>query len=261
MSAHAMPRPARWHALVLPAAIALAWIVLAQSGQVKPQVFVPVGKIGQAFVDSVASGALPAALGATLLRALGGFVLGAVAGLGVGLLLAVSGGARRLFGPTFNGAQQIALFAWIPLLSAWLGTGELMKVTLIALGSFFPVLLNVEAGCRTVSAGYREIGRVLELTRGEQLLRIIVPAALPQIASGLEIGFASAWLGTVGTEYLVGSGYVNGLGDGLGVFLAAAREFGQMDRVIVGIVVLALTGLALDRLVVLTCRKLMPWQT
>ena len=98
-------------------------------------------------------------------------------GLIAGAGLALNGGARRLFSPTFNGAQPIALFAWIPLLSAWLGTGEIMKLALIALGAFFPMLLSAQAGCGGVPQSYLEVGRLLELAPSTRLFRIVLPAA------------------------------------------------------------------------------------
>jgi sulfonate transport system permease protein len=108
--------------------------------------------------------------------------------------------------------RQIALFAWIPLLTAWAGNGEASKLCLIALAAFFPVA------------------------------RIVLPAAAPTIAAGLRIALAAAWIGTIGAEYMIENGR------GLGMLLEAAREASRMDEVVIGIAVLALTGLALDRL-------------
>jgi sulfonate transport system permease protein len=249
-----------WRGLVLPALLMATWAAVRHLGWGDAQIFVSPSAVWREFLGTLASGALPSAIGATTLRAFAGFVLGAGLGLIAGAGLALNGGARRLFSPTFNGAQPIALFAWIPLLSAWLGTGEIMKLALIALGAFFPMLLSAQAGCGGVPQSYLEVGRLLELAPSTRLFRIVLPAAAPALASGLEVAFATAWLGTVGTEYLVGSGYVNGLGDGIGGFLATAREYGRMDRVIVGILALALTGLFLDRVIVRLCGRLMPWR-
>jgi sulfonate transport system permease protein len=107
---------------------------------------------------------------------------------------------------------------------------------------------------------YREVGQLLELSRREEILRIIVPAAAPSILSGLELGLALAWIGTIGSEYLIGTGYMNATANGLGVFLAAAREYARMDLVIVGVVALALTGLVLNHLMVRLVRKAVSWR-
>jgi sulfonate transport system permease protein len=135
-----------------------------------------------------------------------------------------------------------------------------MKIVLIGLAAFFPVALSVEAGCRLVPRPYREVGQLLELSRREEILRIIAPAAAPSILSGLELGLALAWIGTIGSEYLIGTGYMNATANGLGVFLAAAREYARMDLVIVGVVALALTGLVLNHLMVRLVRKAVSWR-
>ncbi|MCB4771222.1 ABC transporter permease [Ancylobacter sp. Lp-2] len=248
-----------WRGALLPIALIAIWAAISAAGLVNPELFSPPQVVLHTAIEDFASGAVPFALAATLLRALIGSAIGISAGFLVGTLLGLSGIARRIGDPTINSARQIALFAWIPLLSAWFGNGELMKITLIALGAFFPMALAAEAGCRNVPVPYREIGRVLELDRLTTLRRIVLPAATPALLAGLELSLNIAWLGTFGAEYLIGTGYINGMGDGLGAYLAAAREFARMDRVIVGVVSLAVVGLALDRAVVLLSRRALPW--
>ena len=265
MSAPPMARPTPWtdraRGAVIPLGLLAAWVAAGETGLGNPQIFLPLSTIAAAAAESVADGGVTSAVFATIVRALTGFVLGAGLGLLIGVPLGLSARARGLVSPSLNAARQVALFAWIPLLSAWLGTGETMKIALIALGAFFPMLLNAEAGCRQVPQPYREVGRLAELGRLARIRWIILPAAAPVIVSGLEMALATAWLGTIGAEYLIGTGYVNGAGDGLGVFLAASREYGRMDLVITGIVALAVTGFALDRVIVFISRSLSSWQT
>lgn len=262
MSAEAsIARSGRWRGFVLPGVLVLAWAIAGTLGIGNPALLVPIGSVLQAGYDMIASGELPGAIGATVLRALVGWGIGSLLGFAFGMLLGLSGWGRRIVAPTLHGARQIALFAWIPLLSAWLGNGETMKTALIALSAFFPVLLNVEAGCRDVPLPYREVGRLLGFDRLSEIVLIILPAATPTIVSGLELAFAIAWIGTIGAEYLIGTGYMNASADGIGGFLAAARENARMDLVVVGILALAVTGFALDRAVVLTSRKALAWRT
>jgi sulfonate transport system permease protein len=222
-------------------------------------VFVPVGSVIGATFEAVASGDLPAAIGATLTRACIGWGVGSVLGFSFGLLVGLSVLGRRLMSPLLNGSRQIALFAWIPLLSAWLGNGEAMKIALIALSAFFPVVLHVEAGCRDVPVPFREVGRLFAFDRFTETVFVILPAAAPTIISGLELAFAIAWIGTIGAEYLIGTGYMNASPDGIGAFLAGARENARMDLVIVGILSLGLIGFVLDRAVVLASKKAIAW--
>jgi sulfonate transport system permease protein len=248
-----------WRPLALPLFLLVFWATLGAAGAGNPNLLVPPLAVLKAGIESIASGALPGAVGATLARTLAGWSIGVVFGLALGILLGQSRLAGRLIDPTIDSTRQIALFAWIPLLSAWLGNGEGLKITLIALGALFPIVLATEAGCRGVPAPYLEIGRVLELDRRTQLRRIVLPAAAPSILSGLELSLNIAWLGTIGAEYLIGTGYINGMGDGIGAYLASAREYARMDQVLIGVVTLALTGLALDRSVVFLFRKALPW--
>ncbi len=128
--------------------------------------------------------------------------------------------------------RQVALFAWIPLLTAWFGNGNTAEVILISLAAFFPAALNTEAGCRNAPNALREVGRVLEFGPREIVRRIIIPAAMPSIAAGLQIALTSAWIGTIGAEYLIDQG------NGLGVFLSSARMDNRMDVVLFCIVAL-----------------------
>jgi sulfonate transport system permease protein len=249
--------PARWRGFVLPLALVVAWAVAGSLQIGNPALLVPIDAVLRAGFESIANGELLAAVGATVARALTGWIIGSLFGVAFGLLLGLSNLGRRIAAPTLHGARQVALFAWIPLLSAWLGNGEGMKLALIALSAFFPALLSVEAGCRDVPLAYREVARLLALDRVAEVVLVILPAAAPTIVSGLELGFTAAWIGTIGAEYLIGTGYMNAGADGIGAFLSAARENARMDLVVVGILSLAIIGFLLDRAVVLSSKKVL----
>jgi sulfonate transport system permease protein len=134
------------------------------------------------------------------------------------------------------------------------------KTALIALAAFFPVVLNVEAGCRDVPLAYREVGRLLAFDRPTEIILIVLPSATPTIISGLELAFAIAWIGTIGAEYLIGTGYMYASADGIGAFLAGARENARMDLVVVGVLSLAVAGIILDRLIVLASKRFVAWR-
>ena len=246
---------------VLPAVLILAWAAFSASrpGDASGMLASP-AQFLSALVGDTRSGFLPAAVAATLARAITGFLIGASVGLIVGVALGLWRPIRLVVSPTTDSVRQIALFAWIPLLSAWLGNGEAMKITLISLGAFFPVALATAAACSTVGRPYLEVSRTLELDRLTEIRRIVLPAAAPAIVAGLELSLNIAWLGTIGAEYLIGTGYINGMGDGIGAYLAQAREFARMDRILLGVLALALVGLTLDRSVAWLSRRMFPWQ-
>jgi sulfonate transport system permease protein len=213
-----------WRGLVLPVLLAAAWSAAAVGGLGNPALLVPLPKIWSAGIDGFLSGELAGAVAATMGRTLAGWSIGVATGVALGLVLGLSATGRRSVAPTLHAARQIALFAWIPLLSAWFGNGEAMKIVLISVSAFFPALLHVEAGCRDVPEPYREVGRLFGYGRQDTILSIILPAAMPTILSGLELAFTSAWIGTIGAEYLIGTGYMNASADGIGA-LRRARTF------------------------------------
>lgn len=250
-----------WRGFVVPLALVAAWAAASILHPGAPNAAAPVSAVARAAVDGFSDGTLPLAIASSVTRTLAGWSLAAVAGLAVGLGLGLSRTAGRMVSPTLGALRQIALFAWVPLLSAWLGSGEAMKIALIALGAFMPVALATEQSVRHVPIPYREVGRLLEFGPRKRLVTIILPAAMPGIMAGMELALTVAWIGTIGAEYLMGTGYMNAKADGLGVFLASAREYARMDRVIVGVAALALAGFVLNRGVVLLSRKLLSWRS
>lgn len=235
--------------LAVPVALVAAWAVLSATGRTNPHLLVPPGLFATAVVQSLAGADFWAAVGTSLARLAVGFTLGALAGVALGLLIGGSRLAERVVAPTYNGVRQVALFAWIPLLTAWFGDGEVAKVLLIALAAFFPAVLNTEVGCRQVPRSLLEVGKVLEFDRWTTLRRIVIPGALSSIAAGLQIALATAWIGTIGAEYIIDEG------QGLGIALSSARIDNRMDLVLVDMITLALIGLGLNLLLRLALRR------
>jgi len=183
-------------------------------------------------------------MAASLQRDLLGFAIGASLGLPLGLLLARVRLADRLLSPTLNATRQIALFAWVPFLSLWLGNGEQGRIAFIALAAFFPVLLNSHLGAARIETRHLEVARVLCLKPHRTLLKVILPSALPSIFTGLRLGLIYAWLGTIGAEYLFATT------QGIGSMLMDARDLFRMDLVILGMAVIGGVGLVLNLLLV-----------
>jgi sulfonate transport system permease protein len=230
-------------ALALPAVLIAAWAGVSAFGGVNPHLLVPPKVLGIAIAQSLAGPDYWVSVGSSLARLCVGFSVGAFVGIVVGLALGTSRIADRLGAPSLNGVRQIALFAWIPLLTAWFGDGEAAKVILIALAAFFPIALNTEIGRRQVARALHEVGRVIEFDRWTTLRHIILPGAVRSIATGLQIALTSAWIGTIGAEYLIDEG------SGLGVALSSARIDNRMDLVLVYMITLALIGFGLTLVV------------
>ncbi|MBN3768276.1 ABC transporter permease [Burkholderia sp. Se-20378] len=178
-------------------------------------------------------------VGASTLRVAAGFAAGAGLALVVGAAMGLSRRIDALFEPTFQALRAIPSLAWVPVLLLWLGIDEAPKVTLIAIGAFFPVHLAVVAGIRDVDRKLVELGAVYRLGPLALFRRILLPAALPQIVTGLRTGLSLAWMFMVAAELIAAT-------RGLGFLLSDGRETGRPDLVFGAILLLALLGKLTD---------------
>lgn len=248
------PGNAFWRGLAVPAGLVLIWAAASHLGLVDSRLLVPPERVALVpFLDADARN-LWLGIAASMLRMVSGFTLGVAAGGLLGLVMGTSGFAERAVSPSFTAVRQITLFAWIPLLTAWFGNGEMAKIVFIALSALFPMALNTHRALRDIPLAFVEVARVLRLSRRRLLTQLLIPSALPAIAIGLEIALINAWIGTVGSEYAMG------LGRGVGAFLAEGREQFRMDIVIVGVLTLALLGFLLNALLRAAFARLVPAQ-
>jgi len=178
-------------------------------------------------------------VGASTLRVAAGFAAGAALALVVGAAMGLSRRIDALLEPTFQALRAIPSLAWVPVLLLWLGIDEAPKITLIAIGAFFPVHLAVVAGIRDVDRKLVELGAVYRLGPLALFRRILLPAALPQIVTGLRTGLSLAWMFMVAAELIAAT-------RGLGFLLSDGRETGRPDLVFGAILLLALLGKLTD---------------
>jgi len=222
--------------LVVPVLLLAAWELATRYQLVNLRLLVRPSLVLSTFVREFNEGELLSQLGASVARDLGGAALGSAAGILIGTLMAVSKLWDRLLGSSFHAAKQVAIFAWIPLMTVWLGNGELAKVVFIALAAFYPVVLNTFEGIRSVAPEYVEVARVFRFSRWQVFRAVILPGALPSILAGIQLGLVYSWLATIGAEYLLAAG------PGIGNLMIDGREQFQMDKVLVGIVLVGLVG-------------------
>eukprot|EP00659_Diplonema_papillatum_P007348 gene7348-11315_t len=137
---------------------------------------------------------------ASLARTSGGLALGILFGVVLGVLMALSSVANRLIGPLFHSIRQVPMLGWIPLIAMWFGNGELSKVLIVSLAAFYPMVLNTYQGFSHVEQRYREVGQVLVLSQVQQFVHVLLPAALPSIATGVLHALAFAWVTAIGSE-------------------------------------------------------------
>jgi sulfonate transport system permease protein len=244
-----------WRGLVLPVGFIAAWYIATALNLVNTKLIVPPFGVITTGLAELAQTEFYLGIAQSLWRDLSGFTLGALAGVAVGALIGASRLADKLIGPTFHTARQISLFAWLPLLSALVGTGDLSKVIFIGFSAFYPVVLGTLDGVRGVSVAHLEVARVHGFTRSQLLFKLILPAASPQILSGLRLGLIYAWLATIGAEFLL----VND-GHGLGNIVFKGRMAFNVELILFGLVAIGLIGNTFNRIADKAEQRLLRWR-
>jgi len=215
----------------------VVWKGIALAGIVKPQLLPSPDDLVRRLASEFETGALVVDIKLSVARHLTGLTIGAASGVALGLLLGLSTVAERLLGPLFLGYRQIALFAWIPLLSLWFGGNEVGKISFITLAAFSPAALNTWRGTRTISKAHSELAAVLTLGRIDYIRMIALPSALPQMLTGLRLAIITSWMATIGAELFLN------VAPGLGARLSEGRDTFQMDLLGACVLVLAAIGM------------------
>ena len=247
------PLLARLQGVIVPGLLVALWEGVVRAGWIAPHLLPPPSELVSTVSDLLQSGDIFTHIGVSSLRVAVGFGIGAFLALGVGALVGLSRRAEALLDPTFQAIRAIPSLAWVPLLLLWLGIDEAPKITLIAIGAFFPVYLNFTAGIQNVDRKLVEVGHIYGLTGWRLVHRIFIPAALPNLFTGLRSGLSLAWMFLVAAELIAAS-------KGLGYLLNDGRETGRADLVIVAIIVLALLGKLSDSLLRGLEHRLLRWR-
>lgn len=198
-------------------------------------------------------GLLQQDLVATTLRVAEGFALGAVVAVVLGTLTGLSRRAAEALEPTLQALRTVPTLAWAPLLLLWLGIDEAPKITLVAIGAFFPVYVNLVAGIGGVDRKLVEVARVFDLAGPEIARRVVLPAALPDLLTGLRLGATQAWLFVVVAEFF-------GSSEGLGFRLTDSLQSTRVDLMFVALVVLAILGKLTDSVLRAVERRVLVWR-
>lgn len=247
-------RTVRWAlALAVPGLLFALWWLTTDVWQVfLANQLPPPRHVWAALHELATEGDFTRHLLASLRRVGLGFTIGGSAAIVVGLVVGLSRTAERLLDPTLQALRNVPSLAWVPFLLLWLGIDETPKITLIAIGSFFPVYLNLVSGIRQVDRKLVEVGHIFGLGRLALVGRIFLPAATPFALAGLRIGLGQAWLFLVAAELIAST-------RGLGFMLIDGQNNLRPDIMLVGILTLALLGKTTDSLLRLAERRLLVW--
>ncbi|QXI38689.1 ABC transporter permease [Pseudomonas xantholysinigenes] len=236
------PSPRGWQSLLLPMALLALWQASSSFGWIDGNILTSPLQVLRSLQDGLLDGSLPEALRLSLQRTLAGLLLGGGAGLILGLLLGLSQGAERLLGPSLSALRQVALFAWVPLLTAWFGLGEGAKLVFVGLAAFFPLLIATQRGIASLSPQLGEAARTLRLNLAQRLRLLVLPGAAPAIFAGARLSLIYAWLGTIGAEYFMPSD------GGIASLMIGAQQLFRMDQVMAAMVLIGLVGALLGHL-------------
>jgi sulfonate transport system permease protein len=226
---------------IVPIVLLIAWWAVTAAGVFTPVQLPSPAAVVEATIGLIERGDLWAHIGISVQRVLLGFGIGAVLGMVFGAVLGLSRWCDALLTPLLGALRAVPSLAWVPLLILWMQIGEDSKVTLIAIGAFFPVFTTLYAGLQHVDPHLVEAGRAFGY-KGYRLFKTVqLPAVVPSIFSGLRLALAQAWLFLVAAELIASS-------MGLGFLLTDSQNNGRTDRLILAIILLAVLGKITDTL-------------
>ena len=236
------------------AAVLVVWELFTRIGWVPPLFLPSPLTVLASGAQMLVSGELLGHLATSLQRTLLGFGLGALGGIGVGLAVGFWSLAEAVGNPIIAATFPIPKIALLPLLILWLGIGEASKVTVIALGVFFPMAINTFTGVRTADPLLIRAAVSFGAGRLSLIRKVIFPSALPMIFAGLKLGAGTALLLLVAAEMIAAQ-------SGIGFLILHAQNLMETTKLMVGIVVLSGLGVGAHWLLARLERAVIPWKS
>jgi sulfonate transport system permease protein len=238
---------------LLPLLLLVLWQLSLSLGIFRAHQLPPPLTVLSTAFDQLRAGVLPQHILATMGRVLAGFLIGSTAALLLGTAVGLLRGVDRAVDPTLQAVRTVPTLAWAPLLLLWLGIDEPPKVTLVAIGAFFPLYVNLVAGVRGVDRKLIEVGRVYQLSWWAIARRIVLPASMPSLLTGLRLGLSQAWLFVVVAELIAAT-------RGLGFLLTDSQNLSRVDLMVVAMLCLAVFGKLSDMLLRALEGRFLAWR-
>jgi ABC-type nitrate/sulfonate/bicarbonate transport system permease component len=257
----AAPRQSRTKAVIywvapylVIAAVLIAWELTVRIKGIAP-IFLPAPSVILKYLVSMTlDGSIPYHLMITFVRILVGFAVAAVAGILVGIAMGVSPLTARIFDPWIGAFYPLPKISLIPLLIIWLGTGESYKIVISAVSAFFPVVISTYAAIRQVDTGLMKAAKDLGANTRQIQYNVVIPAALPGIFSGLQLGMGVTIIMIVAAEMIGGTS-----DSGMGFLLIHAGQVLETEKVFAGLIVLAIFGAVVTGAQKRIDRLIAPW--
>ena len=233
-------------------ALVVAWEALARAHILSAFLLPPLSVVLDRVWDDALSGDLLLNLGVTLYRAMAGFAIAGAAGVALGIVMARNAAVRWFFDPIVSVGFPMPKIAFLPIFMLWLGLYDVSKISMVVFNAIFPVITATIAAAEGVDGYLLWSARSLGASERQLLREIILPAALPQVLTGLQVALPISMIVAIVTEMLMG-------GTGLGGAMIGASRFADSPGVFAGIVEIAIAGLALVKGMTMLRRHLLVW--
>lgn len=220
--------------------ILLAWQLAVASGRWSVYVLPAPQKVALSFWTMLLNGQLLAGVAISLQRVLIGYAIAFLLAFLLGMLASARPQWDVYYMPYLEFMRNVPPISLIALLILWFGIGELSKIIIIVLASFFPMFLNIRKGFVSCDRKLLEVGQTCGFSYQKQFLRIILPSAVPDILVGMRIGLGYSWRAIIGAEMIAAA-------SGLGYLILDAQQMSRSDKVIVGIFAIGLIGMLSDK--------------
>lgn len=236
-----------------PLLLLLAWSIGSAGGFIDPRSLPAPWAVVETARDLISDGRLQENLLVSITRVAQGFSVGVATGVLIALIAGLSRTGEYLLDGVIQFKRSIPTLAMIPLLMLYLGIGEGMKVTIIALAVFVPVYINLHAYLRAIDARYVELAESLRLNYAGFVRHVVLPGSLPGLLLGVRLGVNYGWIALVVVEQINAT-------SGIGYMINLAGSYGQIDIVIVGLVLYGMLGIVSDAAVRFVERKALSWR-
>lgn len=227
----------------------ISWLIVTELELFRAYVLPSPGKVLDSFIQMLKSGEIFIDIGISFGRVLKGFAIAFALAFSLGMLQAIFSGVEIYYEYVVQFFRNVPPLSLIPLLILWCGIGETTKIVIIVLASFFPMYLSIVKGFTGCDKQLVEVGEVFGYSDWRKFTHIVLPQAVPDILVGMRIGMGYSWRAIIGAEMVAAS-------TGLGHMILFAQQMSRTDKVIVGILVIGLVGLATDKLFGFLMKKL-----
>lgn len=208
--------------------------------------------IGKSMVESIGSKILPLHILASLKRVFVGYFLACIIGIPLGIIMGCSKTGKAIIKPIFELLRPIPGLAWIPLAILWFGIGESSKYFIICVSAIVSIILNAYAGAGQVDPTLVGAAKMLGAKPVQIFFYITLPASVPQIFAGLQVGLSSSWMAVIAAEMIRAN-------EGAGWIITTGMESGNTVQILAGMISIGLVGLILASLLRLLERGLCAW--